>query len=67
MEYGGMQSARGEWRRAVWHDAAGRRHESLSVPGRRRPRMDVLDALALLALGVMLVGGAVGVLAELAR
>ena len=67
MEHGTMADERGMLRRTVWYDNAGRRHESLSVPWRRRARHDFLDALAFMALSVVVAGVYVLVLVELAR
>ena len=66
MEHGTMQDGRGCWRRVVWHDRQGRKRASLSVP-RRRVRLGLLEWLAVMALGVAVVGGSFGLLVELVR
>lgn len=65
MNHGTMQDGRGGWRRVVWHDRQGRKHASLSVP--RRPRRRLLEWLAVMALGVAVIGGSFGMLVELVR
>lgn len=65
MNHGTMQDDRGGWRRTVWYDSEGRKHASLSVPRHQRP--PVIEWLMVVLLGVVVIGGAFGVLAELVR